>query len=151
MDDVGHSLAFLRTQGPAPVWFVGHSAGATSVANAASRLRTGGPEGIVLISSKNGKHDKASANLDGVNIEDIMVPTLVVHHEEDACEYTLFRNTPQLMRRLKNSVRSELISFKGGGPVEGDSCGSSHYHGFPGIEADVASRIVDWIKTVARK
>jgi len=71
---------------------------------------------------------------------------LVVHHEQDECEYTLFINAQRLMGRLKKAAKSELISFKGGGPVSGDKCGSLHYHGFPGLEQEVASRIAAWIK-----
>ena len=50
------------------------------------------------------------------------------------------------MGRLKKAAKAELISFKGGGPVGGDKCGSLHYHGFPGLEQEVASRVSDWIK-----
>lgn len=149
-EDVQHVIAFLRKQANVPLWLVGHSAGSTSVATAAIRLREGGPDGIVLISSKNGKYDRASANLDGLDIEEITVPALVVHHEQDECAYTLFRNTQRLMARLKKTARSELVPFKGGGPVDGDACGSLHYHGFPGIEQDVAFRIGDWIKTTLK-
>ena len=146
MEDVRRVLAFLRKETNGPIWLVGHSAGSTSAANAAITLRDSGPAGVVLVSSKNGKHDRISANLDGLNIEEITVPTLVVHHEQDECEYTLFTNAQRLMGRLKKAIKSALISFKGGGPVSGDKCGSLHYHGFPGLEQEVASRIADWIK-----
>ncbi len=99
-----------------------------------------------MISSENGKPDLRSGYLDTLKIEEIAVPTLVVHHEQDVCEYTLFTNARRLMGRLKKAPKSELISFKGGGPVSGDRCGSLHYHGFPGLEREVSSRIADWIK-----
>jgi pimeloyl-ACP methyl ester carboxylesterase len=149
--DVGHVLALLRKHAEVPVWLVGHSAGSTSAANAAIRLRTGGPDGIVLISSENGKPDHRSGYLDALRVDEITVPTLVVHHEDDACDYTLFRNVPRLMRRLNPAIRSEVISFTGGGPVEGNPCGSLHYHGFPGLEAAVAARIGDWIAADPRR
>lgn len=150
-DDIRHVIALLRKEANVPLWLVGHSAGSVSVANAAINLRDEGIAGIVLISSKNGKPDPRSGNLDGLNIESITVPTLVVHHEQDECAYTQFINARRLMGRLKKAGKSELISFKGGGPVGGDPCGSLHYHGFPGLEQDVAPRIAEWIKATLRQ
>lgn len=151
LEDVRQVLDFLRMETNNSAWLVGHSAGSTSAANAAITMRDGDSAGAVLISSKNGKHDKFSANLDGLNIEEITVPTLVVHHEQDECDYTLYTNAQRLLRRLKKATRSELISFKGGGPVSGDKCGSLHYHGFPGLEQEVTSRIADWIKATQKQ
>lgn len=150
MEDVRHVIALLRKEANVPVWFAGHSAGSISISNAALRLRDGGPDGIILISTVNGKFYKYSSTLDDIKIEDISIPTLLVHHEQDECEWTLFRNARRLMPRLQKAGRSELISFSGGGPVEGDPCGSLHYHGFPGIEQEVASRIAEWIKAALK-
>lgn len=150
-EDIRHVMAFLRQEANVPLWLLGHSAGSTSVANAAITLRDADPAGIVLISSENGKPDLRSGNLDVLNIEEITVPALVVHHEQDDCAYTLFRHIPQLMARLKRSIRSELMSFRGGGPVAGDSCSSLHYHGFPGLEQEVATRIGEWIKALPKQ
>ena len=150
-EDIRRVIAFLRKEANVPLWLLGHSAGSTSVANAAITLRDADFAGIVLISSENGKPDLRSGNLDALNIEEITLPALVVHHEQDDCAYTLFRNIPQLMARLNRSSRSELMSFKGGGPVAGDSCGSLHYHGFPGLEQEVATRIGEWIKASPRQ
>lgn len=145
-EDIHHVIAFLRKETDKPLWLVGHSAGSTSVANAAIQLRNAGITGIVLISSENGKPDLRSGYLDKLNVGEITVPTLVVHHEQDECEFTLFENAQKLMRRLNKSVKAELVAFNGGGPVSGDRCGSLHYHGFPGIEQEVAARIAGWIK-----
>ena len=145
-EEVRHVMAYLRKEANITLWLVGHSAGSTSVANAAINLRDAGPGGIVLISSENGKPDPRSGNLDGLNIEEITVPALMVHHTQDACEYTLYRNAQRLTGRLKKVIKSELIPFTGGGPVGGDACGSLNHHGFPGIEHVVAYRIGDWIK-----
>lgn len=150
-DDIRHVIAFLRKQADVPLWLVGHSAGSTSVAHAAITLRNEGFAGVVLISSENGKPDRRSGYLDPLTIEQITVPALVVHHEQDECDYTQFIYAQRLMGRLKKSAKSELISFKGGGPVSGDTCGSLHYHGFPGLEQEVASRIGDWIKATLKQ
>lgn len=151
LEDVRHVIALLRRETNAPVWLAGHSAGSISVSNAALKLRDDGPDGLILISTVNGKFYKYSSTLDDIKIEDIAIPILLVHHEQDECEWTLFRNAQRLMPRLKKAVRAELVSFRGGGPVEGDPCGSLHYHGFPGIEQEVASRIANWIKTALKQ
>lgn len=150
-EDIRHVVAFLRKQSDLPLWLVGHSAGSTSVAHAAITLKDEGIAGIVLISSENGKPDRRSGYLDPLRIEQITLPTLVVHHEQDECEYTLFANAQRLIGRLKKSAKSELIALRGGGPVSGDACGSLHYHGFPGLEQEVASRISDWIRAPPRR
>ena len=102
-EDIRHVIAFLRKETDVPLWLVGHSAGSTSVANAAIHLRAAGITGVVLISSENGKPDLRSGYLDKLNIEEITVPTLVVHHEQDECEYTRFENAQRLMKRLNKS------------------------------------------------
>lgn len=150
-EDIRHVMAFLRKRANAPLWLLGHSAGSTSVASAAITLRNAPPAGIVLVSSENGKADSRSGYLDILKMEEIALPTLVVHHEQDECPYTQFRNIPPLMARLQRSTRSELLSFKGGGPVSGDSCGSLHFHGFPGLESQVATRIGEWIKSALKQ
>jgi alpha-beta hydrolase superfamily lysophospholipase len=44
-------IAALREDAPVPVWLVGTSMGTVSAANAAARLMTGGPDGLVLTST----------------------------------------------------------------------------------------------------
>lgn len=69
---------------------MGHSAGSTSVVNAAVALRGEGVAGIVLISSENGKPDRRSGYLDELKVEEITLPTLAVHHEQDECACTQY-------------------------------------------------------------
>jgi hypothetical protein len=37
--------------------------------------------------------------------------------------------------------------FTGGGPASGDPCQNQHWHGFIGIENNVTSQIIKWIKS----
>jgi hypothetical protein len=142
--DVAHVIAVLRQEAAVPVWLVGTSRGTTSVANAATRLKENGADGLVLTASMVG-NDRD--RLPSMALDTIRVPALVVHHEQDQCRYCLFRDVPQLMSGLKSSPRAELVSFTGGGPAKGDPCQAFHYHGFVGIEAVVVKRIADWIKS----
>ncbi|HJQ61671.1 MAG TPA: alpha/beta hydrolase [Burkholderiales bacterium] len=142
--DVAHVIAHLREETKRPVWLIGTSRGTTSVANAVIRLREQTPDGIVLTASMVGPDRE---RLPSMAIESIRVPALVVHHENDECRYCLLRDVPALMAGLKGAAKSELITFKGGGPVKGDPCQAFHYHGFIGIEDEVVKRIADWIKS----
>ncbi|HEX6007896.1 MAG TPA: alpha/beta hydrolase [Burkholderiales bacterium] len=142
--DVGRVIMLLREEVKRPVWLVGTSRGTTSVANAAIRLRENGPDGVVFTASLVGNDRE---RVPSMAIESIRAPALVVHHEEDACRYCLLRDVPALMVGLKGASRSELITFRGGGPARGNPCQAFHYHGFIGIEHEVVSRIADWIKS----
>jgi hypothetical protein len=70
---------------------------------------------------------------------------LVVHHEQDACRWCLYRDVPRLMNRLAPVPRKELIAFRGG-DNHGDPCEALSYHGYNGLENEVVSRIGGWIK-----
>lgn len=141
--DIAQVIALLRREAKLAVWLVGTSRGTTSVANAAIRLQENGPDGVVLTSSMVGPdRDRVPS----MAIDTIRVPVLVVHHEEDQCKYCLYSDVPGLMAGLKGAPKSELIAFKGGGPVKGNPCLAFHYHGFVGIEEQVVKRIADWIK-----
>ena len=76
----------------------------------------------------------------------IKVPTLLVHHGKDECNHTLFKDVPPVVAAVGSS-RKEMITFQGGGPPKGDPCDPWGYHGNPGIEPEVVTRIADWIKT----
>jgi pimeloyl-ACP methyl ester carboxylesterase len=142
--DVMHVIAWLRKEAKLPVWLVGTSRGTTSVANAVIRLRENGPDGVVFTASIVGND---SDRVPAMEIETIRVPALVVHHEEDQCRLCLLRDVPALMAGLRGAIKSELVTFKGGGPVKGAACEAFHYHGFIGIEEEVVKRIADWVKT----
>lgn len=107
------------------------------------RLADQGPDGVVFTASMVGPDRE---RVPSMAIETIRVPALVVHHEEDQCRYCLMRDVPALMAGLKNAAKSELVTFKGGGPPKGDPCLAFHYHGFVGLEEQVVKRIAEWIK-----
>lgn len=149
-EDVRHVIAALRKEANVPVWLVGTSRGTTSVANAAIRLKGGGPDGIVLTSSMVGNRAEwGSLNLMGV--ADIKVPALVVHHEQDGCRATLYPDAQAMFGKLAAAPKKEFLTFKGGGPPKGPPCEAHHYHGFIGIEAEVVDRIADWIKANSKR
>lgn len=143
--DIAGVIAALRKEAHLPVWLIGTSRGTTSAASATIALKTDGPDGIVLTSSIVSAHDWGSVN--SMKLAEIGVPALVVHHRNDQCRHCLIGDVTPLMDGLRNSPKTELVAFDGGGPVKGDPCEPWHYHGFVGIEPEVVARIAGWIKT----
>ncbi len=142
--DVKAVIAWLKQQAPGPVWLVGTSRGTQSAAYIATEHSPaqGGPDGVVLTSSI--LTDPAGRAVPRMPLEQITVPVLVAHHEQDGCRLCAFSYTPQLMSRLTKTPKAELISFTGGQST-GDPCEAMAYHGFNGLEVDVVSKITSWM------
>jgi pimeloyl-ACP methyl ester carboxylesterase len=147
--DVAAVVAALRAEAKLPVWLVGTSRGATSVANAAVRLGEEGPDGIVLTAAVAGRTDPDSVDL--MDLGAVAVPVLIVHHARDECRVTPFNAAKALLERFGASPRKAFLPFDGGGPPAGRPCEAHHWHGFVGIEEDVVKRIADWIKAQSKR
>jgi hypothetical protein len=78
------------------------------------------------------------------------VPTLVVHHRDDACRSTPYADTPALMRDLGSAPRRELLTFNGGDPPQSGPCDARAAHGYLGLDAEVVAAIAKWITTETR-
>jgi hypothetical protein len=74
----------------------------------------------------------------------VRIPVLVVHHEQDECRATLYRDIPRLMQKLEPLARKELLTFKGG-ENRGDPCEAFAHHGFNGLEREVVDQMSRWI------
>jgi pimeloyl-ACP methyl ester carboxylesterase len=143
--DVRALLAALRADAAVPVWLIGTSMGTVSAANAAARLTTGGPDGVVLSSSVTRPGRERSEKVGDVRLSDISVPTLVIHHRDDACRATPYADMAPLLRDLKSTPRRDLLTFEGGDPPQSGPCDARSAHGFLGIEAEVVAAIARWI------
>jgi pimeloyl-ACP methyl ester carboxylesterase len=144
--DVKAVIAALRATAAVPVWLVGTSMGSVSAANAAARLQEDGPDGLVLSSSVTRTSRMTTESLGMVKLERITVPTLIVHHREDACLVTPFADATLMVKELARAPRRELIGFAGGEPARSDPCEAMSAHGYLGLEAEVVTAIADWIK-----
>ncbi len=148
--DVQAVIAALRAEAAVPVWVVGTSMGTVSAANAAARLTTGGPDGLVLTSSVTRQVRERPETVGDVRLKDVRVPTLVVHHRQDACRATPYADTVALLRDFSAAPRRELLSFDGGLPPESGPCDARAAHGYFGIEAEVVTAIAKWILATPR-
>jgi pimeloyl-ACP methyl ester carboxylesterase len=143
--DVAAVIADLRRQAPVPVWLVGTSRGTVSAANAAARLRDGGPDGLVLTSSVTRPSRNVTHSVLDVALDEIRVPTLIVHHRQDGCSVNRFDEARLLPRRLERAPRVEFLAVDGG-TSSGDPCEGDAHHGFAGIAPDVVQAIAAWIR-----
>jgi dienelactone hydrolase len=144
--DIKAVIAWLKQQANVPVWLVGTSMGTLSAAFIATQVGPGdgGPDGLVLTST--------ILSLDGgrpvpaMPLQNVVIPVLVVHHEQDGCNLCAYSQIPRLMEKLSSTPRKELVTFKGG-ENRGDPCEAFAHHGFNGLEKDVVVKIAEWIQT----
>jgi pimeloyl-ACP methyl ester carboxylesterase len=147
-EDVRAVIEALRTEGAGPVWLVGTSMGTVSAANAAARLAgAGGPDGLVLTSTVTRQGRERPESVGDVRLKDIRVPTLIVHHRDDACRSTPYADVPSLLRDLTSAPHREVLTFTGGGPPQSGPCEARAAHGYLGLDADVVAAIAKWITT----
>jgi dienelactone hydrolase len=145
--DIAAVIAYLRQKASVPVWLVGTSMGTISAANVAARLKTGGPDGLVLTSSIV-VAGRGAAPIDAsVDVDQITISTLFVHNREDACMLCPFAAVPPLVARFTHTPRKELIAVSGGSPPLSDPCEALSRHGYIGIEDEVVGKIAAWIKS----
>jgi len=79
-------------------------------------------------------------------LEDIRVPTLVVHHKGDTCRGSPYSGAESIMKALKRAPVKELMGFEGGNPPISEPCEAKAAHGYLGLEAQVVSAIAAWIR-----
>ena len=143
--DIKGVIAYLRKASNVPVWLIGTSRGTISAANAASRLKEGGADGLVLTATVF-EQSGGGGTLTDVDLGSITVPTLFVHHKQDRCRVTPYAGIAPHMKGLRNAPKVEQIAFEGGLPPEDDHCEAKGPHGFYGIENEVVRAIGNWIK-----
>jgi pimeloyl-ACP methyl ester carboxylesterase len=149
-EDVRAVIAALRQEASVPVWLIGTSMGTVSAANGAARLTAGGPDGIVLTSTVTRVGRERIETVGDVPLAEIRVPTLIVHHKNDACKATPYADTPSLLRDLKQAPKRELLAFDGGDSPRSGPCEAFAAHGYVGLDAEVVTAIVSWIKATPR-
>jgi dienelactone hydrolase len=141
--DLKAVIAWLRQKSAAPVWLVGTSRGTQSAAYVATQLTgEGGPDGLVLTATI--LTDPRGRPVPDMPVEQLEIPVLLVHHEQDACRLTLPADLPRLTAKLASNPRTELMTFRGG-VAQGDPCEARAYHGFNGLEAEVVQKIAAWM------
>lgn len=142
VQDIETVVRWLKERNNVPVWLVGVSLGTQSVAwiGSSTREKLGG---LVLASSKTRGKGRSVLEME---LQKIRVPTLIVHHKEDACRGTPPSGTKLILERLKNAPQAEVKLFDGGYDERNRPCSPGTPHTFNGIESEVVTAISEFIK-----
>jgi pimeloyl-ACP methyl ester carboxylesterase len=142
-------INFLSQKWPEPIYLIGHSAGATSVAFLATVLKDQRIGGVVLTSAL-GNPPRGRVSLATLPLENVTYPALFAHHKEDEC--ASFAAAHHQHQRLINSPRVNFIEVLGGDQSRAVRCsprdprrGMSYVHGFSGKERELVTAITDWV------
>jgi hypothetical protein len=148
LKDIKAVINDLRSRFPdLPLWGIGISRGTISAGRAGAELDPivdSPPDGLVLAAPLTGPSN--IGDLQGVDLESITVPTLVVTNRDDQCPRTRPEEAADLKKRLVSSPRVQVLFFKGGSTPLQDSCDPLSFHTFFGIEQKVIEAITRWIK-----
>lgn len=142
--DVTAVIKYLRAQSNVPVWLVGTSRGTESAANIVVRAPLLA-DGVVLTSSMSVENDKGSS-LPEMELDKVTVPVLLAVHEDDTCWVTPPAGSETIKAALMNVKRLALRTYHGGLPAKTDACKALSAHGFYGIEEEVVTDIVSFIR-----
>jgi len=142
--DMAALIARLSRDYKLPVWLVGTSRGANSVASLGVRLTGTGIAGLVFTSSLTEPNERGPQVLE-FDLKQITEPVLVVHHKRDLCPFTPPSGAKEIYGAAINARARELMLFEGG-IDRGDDCRAMAHHGFNGIEDSVVAAIAGWMK-----
>jgi hypothetical protein len=148
--DIGALVAHLRAVAP-PVYLVGTSRAALSVANAAVRLSgTQRPDALVITSGMlmHVAGHQPSVQRDVPRLERITQPTLLVSHADDPCAFTLATSAGRFKALLKRAARVDIVLIRGGPEGPDDQCSAFGHHGFFGQDEEVVAAITRWVKNL---
>jgi pimeloyl-ACP methyl ester carboxylesterase len=144
MHELAAVVRYARQLSQAPVWLVGTSRGTVSGTAATLALPEGSLQGLVLTSSVTSKKPGAIATQ---KISQIKVPTLIVHHQNDACKICVPQEAARITEGLKSAPIKKFLMMTGGADPVGDPCQAQHWHGFINHEAETVQMISTWIKS----
>jgi len=137
--DIAAVIAMLQQRATVPVWLVGTSRGTISAAAVAARLGPPRVAGLVLTSTV------WSSLRSETSLEDVRVPTLVVHNHDDGCRESPFSGASDGVAALRRAPVKELIAVSGGSSRSAP-CQALSPHGYFGIEDQVVPPIIAWIQ-----
>jgi hypothetical protein len=150
--DIGALVKHLRGLA-APVYLVGTSRAALSVAKAAVQL-TGPerPDAIVITSGMLMTVDNSqpSAERNVGRLERITQPTFLVSHSKDACKYSNPASATKFKALLTKAAKVDVKLLSGGTNTGSDPCEADTHHGFQGQDPEVVQLVTDWLKALPK-
>jgi len=150
--DIEAVANYLKSVEDVPVWLVGTSSGTVSATNGVIRIENA-IDGLVLASpiTKTDEswpiHNNRPNGILDMELQKIDVPTLIVSHKNDQCEYTPPKDAKKITKKIKlPSHIVEVVYFDGGSTPRSKPCQAMSKHGFIGIEDDVVTTISKFIR-----
>lgn len=129
-----------------PIWLVGTSLGTISAAAAASAQPPLPIAGIVLTSSVTGTNRYTGFSVPMLDLAQVRVPVLVMHHKDDSCDVCEPGQAHRIVEALTNAPVKKLLLVSGGSMFPtGPPCQALHHHGYIGMEKEAAGYITSWI------
>jgi len=136
LNRVDEVVRFYKAKLNLPVWIFGHSMGSSTATYYANEFDSSGKKisGIIIA----GTISTAYLN------QDVEIPVLGMHHQQDACGVTPVSATSAIIngRSSKQISKLEIID---GGISEGGICDSFAYHGFNQSEPELIKRAAQFI------
>lgn len=138
-------IEYLHTKYNQDVILQGHCRSSFSPSAVATRLKNNGIKGLILSSTRSqGKHGSVMS----LQKNAITVPILLVHHKQDPCDGTPYKNINKVKSFYESSSRKvDLISVTGGDgdrPAFAPGCSGGH-HAFKGQQKPVMKGIINWL------
>lgn len=133
----------IKLRSKLPIWLVGTSMGTISATASAIQDTENLVSGIVLTSSIVAY--KIPGAVPKQNLEKIRVPTLVLHHEDDACWACRAYEAKNIVGALTNAPIKKAIFVSGGSGASGNPCEPLHHHGFVGMQDQAVDLAAAWI------
>ena len=150
--DIGALVKHLRGLA-APVYLVGTSRAALSVAKAAVQL-TGDekPDAIVITSGMLMPVDdtQPSAQRNVGRLDRITQPTFIVFHSKDGCRYSSPSSADKFKALLTKAPKVDIKIVSGGTNTGSNPCEADTHHGFEGQDAEVVRLVGDWLKALPK-
>jgi hypothetical protein len=146
--DIGALVAYLRGVAP-PVYLVGTSRAALSVANAAVRLAgPRRPDALVITSGMLMQVDDTQPSVAATigGLDRMTQPVLLVFHANDACAWTQGSSAKPFKALLRRAAKVDIALLRGGPRGSGDSCEAFGHHGFFGQDGEVVRTVTHWLK-----
>jgi pimeloyl-ACP methyl ester carboxylesterase len=149
--DIGAYVAYMRTIAQ-PVFLIGTSRAALSVAKAAVELSAGAqrPDAVVITSGMlihiNGAQPSAERNVG--RLERVRQPILLIYHEKDGCAYTPAASAAKAKTLFSGAKTVDIVLLKGGSAGSGDPCEARSHHGFQGQDAEVVKTVTEWLRNL---
>lgn len=145
--DVRAVLDYVHARWPVPVYLMGHSMGAISVAHLAGELRDSRVAGIALLGSPSQRGYMGLAiSVPSASLHRVSVPVVVVHHRDDGCAGSTFPTAASYPARFTRSPRTGFIEVTGGRSESADPCRGANFHSFFGVRRAVVQAVMRWFE-----